>query len=106
MFSASGKNIKMTEGDWGIMLPITVSGITFAPEDAMLFTLKNAVNGTTILTKTFENVTGGTINLSFTEEESALLTPRNYVYSLDWYQNGAFYCNVIPEAQFTVTDKV
>ena len=33
MFNVSNNIISMTEGDWGIKLPITVSGTTFAAND-------------------------------------------------------------------------
>ena len=46
-----------------------------------------------------------TIPLAFTEEESALLSVGTYYYALDWYQNGAFLCNIIPASTLKVVDK-
>jgi hypothetical protein len=40
-----------------------------------------------------------------TEEESALFPVGVYCYRLDWYQEGTFMCNIIPDAVFKVVDK-
>lgn len=105
MWVVNGQELKMVEGDWGIQLPVQISGTTFTENDAVKFTLKNDINGTTILTKTFTNISQNTVNLELTESESALLAVGKYVYSLDWYQNGAFMCNIIPSALFKVVEK-
>ena len=105
MWNVNGQDLKMCEGDWGIKLPVTISGTTLTASDELLFTLKEAVNGNTILTKTFSNITQNTIDLELTEAESALLPVGGYAYSLDWYQNGAFMCNIIPTGAFKVVDK-
>lgn len=31
--------------------------------------------------------------------------PGFYTYSLDWYQDGAFLCNIIPAGEFRVVVK-
>lgn len=105
MWMVSGHSLEMVEKDWGIELPVTISGMTFTAQDSVLFTLKKSVNGEAILTKTFTNISENTIILEFTEEESEALTVGTYVYSLDWYQDGAFLCNIIPIATFKVVDK-
>ena len=105
MWMVSGQALKMVEKDWGIELPISVSGITFTAQDAILFTLKTEDNGDTLLEKEFTNITQNTIRLELTEEESNALKVGTYVYSLDWYQDGAFLCNIIPSAMFKVVDK-
>ncbi len=105
MWAVVGNDLKMTEGDWGIKLPVTISGTTFTENDDLLFTLKDGMNGNTILTKTFSNISQNTVQLELTEAESELLTVGSYVYSLDWYQDGAFMCNIIPNALFRVVDK-
>ena len=105
MWAVVGNDLKMTEGDWGIKLPMTVSGTTFTENDDLRFTLKDGMNGNTILTKTFSNISQNTVQLELTEAESELLTVGSYVYSLDWYQDGAFMCNIIPNALFRVVDK-
>ena len=98
-------NIQITEGDFGIELPITVTGTTIGTSETLRFTFKSKVNGTVILEKDFTPVTQNTVNLSFTEEESALFGVGCYVYMLDWYSNGVFMCNLIPVATFKVVDK-
>ena len=95
----------MVEGDFGLELPITISGATFAAGDELCMTFKTAANGTTILTKTFGNIQNNTVKLVLTEEESALFAVGSYVYALDWYQDGVFLCNIIPCAGLRVVDK-
>lgn len=105
MWYVSGNNLQMVEGDYGLALPVTISGTTFAASDEVLFTIKDAMNGTTILTKSYGNIQQNQVSLELTEAESALFPVGSYVYSLDWYQNGAFMCNIIPSATLKVVDK-
>ena len=105
MWSNVGYNLKMTEGDFGIALPITITGPTFASADTVKLTVKDRTNGNTILEKDFTNITQNTIALELTSEETALLPVGDYVYTLDWYQLGHFLCNIIPAAMFFVEDK-
>jgi len=105
MWAVNGNDLKMVEGDWGVELPITINGVTFSEHDEILLTVKDKLNGSTILTKTYANITQNTITLEFTEAESALLPVGGYVYSLDWYQDGAFLCNIIPLSQIKVVEK-
>lgn len=92
----------MTEGDYGIELPITVSGVTLGASDSLKITI---ANGTPIIEKEFSDISQNTVNLFLTESESALLPVGTYVYSLDWYQNGSFLCNIVPFGLFEVGDK-
>ena len=105
MWVVNKQTLQMVEGDWGIELPISVDGVTFTASDEVLITIKTEKNGETVLTKNYENISDNTVNLSLTEAESKLLKVGSYVYSLDWYQDGAFYCNIIPSAAFKVVDK-
>lgn len=105
MWAVSGNNLKMCEDDFGIQLPITVQGVTLTNADSLRFTFKNIVNGDTILVKEFDSITDNKVNLELTEAETVLFPVGNYVYSLDWYQNGLFLCNIIPSASFKVVDK-
>lgn len=104
MWAVTGINLQMAEGDYGIELPVTISGTTLTASDTLKFVILTARNGRVILEKRYtpEN---NTVNLELTEEESALFPPNMYVYRLDWYQNGSFMCNIIPEAYFKVVDK-
>ena len=105
MWNVDGLYLSMVDGDYGIALPFTFDGITPAASDSMLLTIK-AVDGTTaLIEKTFENPVSG-ISLELTEAESALLPVGVYNYSLDWYRNGVFMCNIIPTAFLKVVDKL
>lgn len=103
-WTVKNTTLSMAEGDWGVALPITVDEVTFTEHDVLKFTFKDQNNGTTLLTKEYTPVEN-TVNLSFTEAETALFPVGQYVYSLDWYQSGAFLCNVIPTANLKVVDK-
>lgn len=105
MWNVNGNNLTMCEGDFGVHLPITITGPTFTSSDAVKLTVKNDINGDTIIEKDFDNIQQNTINLILTASESALLPVGKYVYSLDWYQSGQFLCNVIPTAVFKVVGK-
>ncbi len=105
MWSVYGTALTMTEGDYGIKLPVTIKGVTLTHDDSVAIVIVQNHNGTPILTKEFTEIQNNTVNLEFTQEESALFRPRNYLYRLDWYQNGNFMCNIIPEATFKVVDK-
>ena len=97
-------NITMVEGDFGVELPITVTGATCTNADVLRLTFKDKMNGTTILEKEYSPADGA-INLVFTEEESTLFPIGSYVYALDWFQNGEFMYNIISCATLKVVDK-
>lgn len=103
MWVVSGTSLSMAEGDWGVELPVTVSGATFAANDSLKIAIKNGE--TTLVEKEYTNITQNTVKLELTEAESALLPIGVYVYRLDWYQDGAFMCNIIPVSTFKVVDK-
>lgn len=105
MWNVSGYNLTMAEGDWGLILPVTIEGTTFSAQDEVKLTFKDSVNGVTLFEKTFTDISDNTVNLELTEEESAALPVGSYVYRLDWYQNGAFMCNIIPVSALRVVDK-
>lgn len=106
MWVVYGNALEMTEGDYGIELPVTVNGATLGENDTLSFTFKAAADGEVLLEKEYtpdDNV----VFLKFTEEESALFEAnRTYSYSLDWYQEGEFLCNVIPRGNFRVVNKI
>lgn len=105
MLEAKGTTIYMAEGDYGLQLPFGIKGTTLAAGDSIRFTFKDKENGTTILEKEYTNITQNLGNLEFTQEESGLFGVGNYVYRMDWYQNGNFMCNIIPLGLFKVGDK-
>ena len=104
MWNVNGKNISMAEGDFGRALPIRCRGTDLTAADKIKFTFKRSMNGTTILEKELAAV-DNLITLTFTEAESALFPFGQYVYSVDWYRNGSFMCNLIPVSLFKVVDK-
>lgn len=105
MWNVGTQNLSMTEGDYGVALPVIISGATFAASDEIRITFKTALNGETLVEKVYGNIQNNTVNLEFTKAESDLLPIGNYVYSIDWYQNGAFMCNLIECSAFRVVDK-
>lgn len=103
MWNVNGITLNMTEGDWGVKLPVTVTGVTFTANDSVRIKIQR--DETTIIEKEYTNITQNTFDLEFAEAESALLPVGSYLYSLDWYQDGAFMCNIIPSGMFLVGDK-
>lgn len=95
----------MTEGDWGITIPMTVNGTTLTASDTIQLTFKDKINGADILQKTYSDIQNNTFNFSLTESESALFPVGVYVYRMDWYQDGAFMCCLVENATFKVVDK-
>lgn len=105
MWDVSGNSLKMAEGDFGIILPVTVKGTTLASGDSLRFTFKDKKNGTEILTKEYPNIEDNTVDLVLTETESLKLPVGKYVYSVDWYQEGNFMCNIVECGDLEVGDK-
>lgn len=105
MWNVNGNTITMVEGDYGIKLPITISGATLASGDSVKLTIKRNQNGAAVLEKDYGTFAQNAFNFELTAQESALLKVGSYVYSLDWYQDGNFLCNIIPTALFRVVDK-
>ena len=105
MWKCIGHDLRMVEGDFGLELPIIITGATFAEGDEIRLTIKTAANGAMILEKTFGSIVDNTVKMELTEAESALLGVGSYVYNLDWYEDGVFLCNIIPCASFRVVDK-
>lgn len=105
MWNVNGKALAMTEGDYGIKLPVTINGVTFAASDSVKLTIKSGLNGDAIIEKNYTNIEQNTVQLELTESESASLPVGRYVYVLDWYENGNFMCNVVPSGVFEVVEK-
>ena len=103
MWSSNGYDIQMVEGDFGIKLPIMLEDMTITASDE--FRIKITHGGQAVLTLTFDNISNNQFDLELTEAQSNTLKIGTYLYSLDWYQNGEFMCNIIPAAKFKVVDK-
>ena len=108
MWEVYGTGLEMTEGDYGVSLPVKIIGATFEQGDSVKFTFKAASNGATVLEKEYddEDISNNTVLLSFTETETKNFEAnRSYVYSLDWYREDEFLCNIIPRGALRVVDK-
>ena len=106
MWIVNGQEIKMTEGDYGIILPIKIKGATFGTDDHIQITIKAKKNDANVLfSKSFDIKNDNVVNIILTEEETSELPVGNYIYSLDWYKTNAFMCNLILAGNFIVLDK-
>lgn len=100
--------ITMTEGDFGITLPIeliTEDEETITNDDEFVIKIFKKINTEPLITKTYSNIENDTIEFSMTEQESLLLSVGDYYYDLDWYQNGIFMCNLVRAEGFVVEEK-
>lgn len=95
----------MTVGDYGIGLPIKISGVDFGEQDSVKLRISSARTLTEKLSLVFAEITDNTVELSITESQSELLPAGDYVYALDWYRDEVFMCNIIPQGAFRVVKK-
>ena len=54
MWDVSGNNLQMCEADYGIELPVSVSGTTLGASDTLKFVFKKSPNGETMLVSLFK----------------------------------------------------
>lgn len=104
MWGVIGNNLQMAEGDYGLTLPITISGTELTAADTIKLTIKAAKDGEAIIEREMIP-TDNTVSFTITAAETALLTVGVYVYALDWYRGGQFMCNIIPIGTLKVVDK-
>ena len=105
MWATTSNGLQMVVGDFGIKLPITVIGTTITASDSLRLTFNNALTGVEVLVKDYADISQNTVQFELTEEESALFPVGVYSYSLDWYQDGNFMCNIIPVGILRVVSK-
>lgn len=105
MWRSKGSSLQFVEGDWGITETVNIHGFEVTPNDSFKFIFKDRKNGNQILEKIFTAQDDNSLELVLTEQESQLFPPGTYVYSLDWYQNGLFMCNIIECGSLKVVDK-
>lgn len=105
MWIVSGQTLSMAEGDFGVELPVEIEGTELTANDSIKITIKTAKNGSTVIEKDFSAIVDNRFILELTEEESAKLPAGTYAYSLDWYQDGIFMCNIVLASAFKVVDK-
>ena len=105
MIRAENKKIMMTEGDFGLSLPITISGAEISNDEVIEFFIKNNNGDEVIKSKKYNNINNNTFDLVFTKEESNLLKKGIYLYYLDWYKDNEFLGNIINGEVFEVEEK-
>ena len=109
MWNTKGKNstdLIMDEGDYGVEVDVGILGVSISSSDVIKIEVRHVKNGDIVLEKEYTNITSDdTIQLSWTEAETELLTPGTYVYNLDWYQNGVFMCCIVNNSKLQVRDK-
>lgn len=99
------KKIEMTEGDFGLVLPIKIGGIELTESDEFSLKIFKEKDAEPVLTKTFKNIVNNTLELQFTQEESKKLEIGDYYYDLDWFQDDTFLSNILAGKKFVVKDK-
>lgn len=99
--------IEMTEGDFGIVLPIEIDieEAEISNIDKFILKIFKEINGEVIIEKVFEKIENNTLELKFTQEESKKLEIGDYFYDLDWFQEDAFLSNILAKKKIVVTDK-
>ena len=105
MWRVADLMITMTEGDFGIKLPVTLNGVTMSANDEIRLTIKDRVNSEALVTKTYSDIQEETFNIELTEADTGKLPAGSYVYSVDWYQDGFFMCCLVEKAPFKVVEK-
>ena len=107
MWQATGYNLIMTEDDFGIELPFEIQiDDHLGANDMVRIVIKDTVHGEDLIVKEFSQITGDTVRLVLTEQDSAKLPIGNYVYRLEWYQNGSFMGCLIDVGGLKVVKKV
>lgn len=104
MWAVKGNNLTMAEGDYGVALPIEITGMTFGASDSVQIVIKKEANAEPLITKTFTDIQNNTVDLELTEADTALLSAGSYVYRMDAYQDGNYLNNIIPSATIKVVD--
>ena len=104
MLTGKGKTIVMVQGDYGIELPIRFKGVSIGQDETIEFRIINKI-GETKIRKTYANIQDNTIALEFTQQETSLLKPADYKYSIDLYKNGVFLANIVNCSEFKVEVK-
>lgn len=102
-----GNDLTMIKRDFGVALQVKINGVTLGAQDTIRFTINKGIDGETVCVKEYTGIIeDNTVSLEFSEEDTAKLDVGTYAYSLDWYQNGSFMDNIVPDAPFRVVKKV
>ena len=107
MLRAEGKKIIMDEGDYGIKLPFKISGDVLET-DKFLFVIKKDHNKDEIIRKEYDLIKEEDnkfcFDLSFTKENSKLLTPGYYVYLIRQCRYHEVHNTVERDGEFEVRE--
>lgn len=104
MIRAENKTIKMVEGDFGLPLPITVTGTTISNDETIKITINN-MEKEEIFSQEYKDIKNNTFDLIFTEEQSKELKEGMYTYSIDWFKGTTFLGNIVNGEMFEVEGK-
>lgn len=108
MFKIQNTKIQMTEGDFGIVLPISIvleNDETITSQDTFAIKIYKDTNKNRIISKEYTVDENGDINFELTQEETAKLPIGEYKYDLDWYDSNNFLVNLIGDEVFSVIEK-
>lgn len=95
-------NIKINEGDFGVILPITVTGLKDG-ESVKFVIKKSDESEEKILTKDFP-VESSKINFQLTKEETEKLPQGEYLYDALQYKENVLKNTICVDKQFKVEE--
>lgn len=103
------QKISMTEGDYGVVLPLTIeleNGETLGAEDKFLFKIYEKIDTDPIITQEYDNIEDNIIPFKLSKEESSrLIKGKIYYYDIDWYIENEMNENIIGKKKFKIIDK-
>ena len=99
MLKEQSMKITMAEGDYGEELPFVIKGENIEENDIFEFKIKKADN---VIIKKEYTLTDNVFLLSFTEEESKLLTTSNYEWGLKQFREGKLVNTIVLSSMFSV----
>ena len=105
MIRTQNRKIIMTEGDFGLVLPITITGAEISENEKIKFCLRKTSGEDLIEPKVYNDIKNNTFDLIFTKAESDLIKRGTYLYYLDWYKENVFLGNIINGDIFEVEGK-
>ncbi len=105
MITAEDTEIKMTEGDFGVALPIEISVEQLTADDVFSIKIFKSINTEPLIIKEYSNIKDNIIEFKLTKEDSLKLSVGKYKYDLDWYQGESFLENIIAKENFIVEEK-
>ena len=105
MIREKKKKKKMTEGDFGVALPIEISVEQLTADDVFSIKIFKSINTEPLIIKEYSNIKDNIIEFKLTKEDSLKLSVGKYKYDLDWYQGNKFLGNLIANARFKVLEK-